>query len=135
MKRRTAYGNSHIKFRQARLFRREMTPSEALLWSRLRGNKLMDLHFRRQLVIRGFIVDFYCHKAKIIIEIDGSVHQSEVDADRMRDSILTSLGILVFRVSSPEVENNINGVIMKIQEKCLEQVNGKRRGDYCPSPR
>jgi very-short-patch-repair endonuclease len=61
------------KLQRARELRREMTPAEKLLWHELRANKL-GVHFRRQKIIAGFIVDFYCHKAALVIEVDGAIH-------------------------------------------------------------
>lgn len=124
MKRSFHSGNSHIKFRQARRFRQVMTPSEALLWTRFRGNRLMGLHFRRQHVIRGFIVDFCCHQAKLIVEIDSSVHQSQAGTDRMRDSILVSLGLFVLRLPSTDLENDIESAVKMIRGKCRERISG-----------
>ncbi|MHB8778456.1 MAG: endonuclease domain-containing protein [Anaerolineales bacterium] len=54
--------------------RRDMTPAEKILWQELRANKL-GVHFRRQQVITGFIVDFYCHKAGLVIELDGVFYE------------------------------------------------------------
>jgi len=54
--------------------RREMTASENLLWQHLRANRLDGLHFRRQQVVDGFMVDFYCHAARLVVEVDGAVH-------------------------------------------------------------
>ncbi len=121
MKRRTAYGDSHIKFRQARQFRQEMTPSEALLWSRLRGNRLLGLHFRRQHVIRGFFVDFYCHEARLVIEIDGSVHETKVEIDKARDAILIAIGLSILHFPAAEVERNPEEASKLIEEKCRER--------------
>jgi very-short-patch-repair endonuclease len=61
------------KQQHSRELRRGMTPAENILWQELRGSKL-EVHFRRQQVIAGFIVDFYCNKAELVIELDGSVH-------------------------------------------------------------
>lgn len=121
MKRRTAYGDSHIKFRQARRFRQEMTPSEALLWSRLRGNRLLGLHFRRQHVIRGFIVDFYFHDSKLAVEVDGTVHEFQKDSDQMRDAVLTASGLSVLHFSATMVENNLEQVIRTSEGKCRKR--------------
>jgi very-short-patch-repair endonuclease len=124
MKRRTAYGNSHLKFRQARQFRQEMTPSEALLWSRLRGNRLLGLHFRRQHVIRGFLVDFYCHEAKLAVEVDGSVHEFQKESDQMRDAVLSACGLSVLHFSTTMVKNILEGAIGTIERKCRERISG-----------
>ncbi len=62
------------KVERARQLRREPTREEALLWERLRRNQLDGLHFRRQQIIDGFIVDFYCHAAGLVVEVDGPIH-------------------------------------------------------------
>jgi very-short-patch-repair endonuclease len=61
------------KLQRAKELRREMTPAEKILWQELRANKV-GVHFRRQQVIAGFIVDFYCHKASLVIEVDRDIH-------------------------------------------------------------
>ena len=61
----------------AKRLRREMTPAERALWRALRRNALDGLHFRRQQVIEGFIVDFYCDAVKLAIEIDGKPHEEQ----------------------------------------------------------
>ncbi len=61
------------KLQRARELRRDMTSAEKVLWNELRGNKL-GVHFRRQQIIAGFIVDFYCHRAGLVIELDGDIH-------------------------------------------------------------
>ncbi|MGB7538043.1 MAG: DUF559 domain-containing protein [Anaerolineales bacterium] len=121
MKRRTAYGDSHIKFRQARQFRQEMTPSEGLLWSRLRGNRLLDLHFHRPHVIRGFNLDFYYHEARLVVEMDGSVHKSRLNIDKRRDAILMADGLTVFHCKAEAVERNPEEARKLIEGKCREQ--------------
>ncbi len=73
------------KLQRAKELRREMRPAEKILWQELRANKL-GVHFRRQQVIAGFIVDFYCHKMGLVLEVDGDIHdlQQEEDADPLR---------------------------------------------------
>jgi very-short-patch-repair endonuclease len=65
------------KLALAKRLRREMTPSERRLWAALRRNAIDGFHFRRQQVIAGYIVDFYCDAAKLAIELDGSAHQAQ----------------------------------------------------------
>lgn len=60
----------------AKQLRQNMTPAEQVLWQELRANRLEDYHFRRQQIIDGFIVDFYCHRAALIIEVDGPIHKT-----------------------------------------------------------
>ena len=80
------------KQERARELRREMTPAEKILWEELRANKL-GVHFRRQQVIQGFIVDFYCHQAGLVIELDGDVHDLQQDEDARREKVLTEMGL------------------------------------------
>lgn len=61
------------KLQRAKELRREMTPAEKLLWQEVRAKKL-GVRFRRQQIIQGFIVDFYCHKAALVVEVDGDIH-------------------------------------------------------------
>ena len=105
------------KLQRARELRKEMTPAEKILWQELRGNKLGS-HFRRQQVIAGFIVDFYCHSAGLIIELDGDIHQEQQEYDDDRDKILENMGLRVVRYSDdeilqdlPKVLNQINGIL------------------------
>ena len=64
-----------VKLARAKEFRRNMTLAEKILWRQLRRNQLGGYHFRRQQVIDGFIADFYCNAAKLIIEVDGGIHE------------------------------------------------------------
>src|SRR5688500_5161196 len=72
------------------------TPAEAALWSRIRANQL-GVHIRRQVVIDGFIVDFYCHAAGLVIEVDGGVHEANAEYDRERDKVLSRRGLRLLR--------------------------------------
>ena len=80
------------KQERARELRRNMTPVEKILWNELRANKL-GVHFRRQQVIAGFIVDFYCHKAALVIEVDGDIHDLQKEEDERREKVLSALGL------------------------------------------
>lgn len=91
-----------------------MTQAETKLWKRLRANKLNGLHFRRQQVILGFIVDFYCHKYQLIVEIDGDVHDSQKEQDVERENVLTQSGFRVIRFTNEQVESNIEEVLTGI---------------------
>ena len=103
-----------VKLAQAKQFRRNMTPAERILWQALRGNALGGLHFRRQQIIGGFIVDFYCHRASLAVEVDGGVHRTTAEYDSERDAALSNLGVRVLRISSEVVERNIEGVLETI---------------------
>ena len=94
--------------------RRAMTEAEALLWARLRRNQLGGLHFRRQQVIDGFIADFYCRAARLIVECDGAVHQHQVEYDRERDAVLSTHNLRVLRFTNDSIKNDIASVLKDI---------------------
>lgn len=102
------------KLELARHFRQNMTQAETKLWKRLRAKKSNGLHFRRQQVILGFIVDFYCHKYRLIVEIDGEVHDSHKEQDLEREKVLTQNGFRIIRFTNAQVENNIEEVLTGI---------------------
>jgi very-short-patch-repair endonuclease len=108
------------KRERARELRHEMTHAEKILWQELRGNKL-GVHFRRQQVIEGFIVDFYCHKAGLVIELDGNVHEEEIqkESDALRDKVLNELGLRVVRFRNEEVAKKLSHVVEKVREPIL----------------
>ena len=84
-----------------------MTPAERRLWNCLRANRLGGLQFRRQQVIDGFIVDFYCHAAAVVVEVDGPVHDDRADYDAERDRILTARGLRVVRFTNEQVNGSL----------------------------
>ena len=77
--------------------RREQTPAEIKLWYHLRANRLAGFAFRRQVPIDGFVADFYCHSAGLVIELDGPVHDNQRDYDAERDRILSERGLRLLR--------------------------------------
>ena len=93
--------------------RKNMTDAEKLVWSRIRGKQLKGLQFYRQKIIGKYIVDFYCPKANLVIELDGGQHYSEAGKakDRTRDDVLIEMGIKVLRFSDRDVFENIGGVM------------------------
>ena len=85
--------------------RRAPTPTERAAWAILRDRRCLGLKFRRQVVVDGMIVDFYCARPRIVIEVDGAVHASldATERDRARDGQLTARGIQVIRLRNAEV--------------------------------
>jgi very-short-patch-repair endonuclease len=121
------YGpHSPEKRERAHELRMAMTPAEALLWRRLRSSRLRGLHFRRQQVIDGFIVDFYCHEAGVVVEVDGAVHDNRREYDAERDTVLAQRELLVLRVTNDEVRRDVNEVVGRIVRACLPR---RERGD------
>jgi len=102
----------------AREFRSNMTYPEKLLWEKLRSNQLDGYHFRRQQVIGGYIVDFYCHQAGLVVEVDGISHSDQVDYDLQRDQALAVLSLRVIRISSNDVINRMDNVLRTILQAC-----------------
>ena len=104
---------------RSREFRKNMTEGELVLWSKIRLEQLKGYRFNRQKIVGGYIVDFYCAKAKLAIEVDGSQHYCSdmINTDKTRDDYLVSLGLRVLRFTNMEVLKNIDGVIERILEK------------------
>jgi very-short-patch-repair endonuclease len=103
--------------------RKEMTKAEVHLWMCLKGKQICGLPFYRQKIIGNYIVDFFCAKANLAIEVDGGQHYSEagVARDEKRDNYLKEQGLQVLRFTDREVFANLEGVL----ERIMEQVNGK----------
>ena len=89
----------------ARSFRRGSTVAEAALWKGLRGRRLGGLKFRRQHPVDGFIVDFYCAERRLIVEVDGSIHDRQWAADEERRAVLDAGGYRVVRLTNDTVLN------------------------------
>ena len=95
--------------------RKEPTPAEAKLWSRIRNDRL-GVNFRRQHAIGNFIPDFVCIEKKLIIELDGSQHLEQEEYDEERTKYLESQGYKVIRFWNHDVMNNIDSVLSVIWE-------------------
>ena len=106
------------KLQRARELRREMTPAEKLLWQELRANKL-GVHFRRQQIIAGFIVDFYCHKVDLVVEVDGDIHDLRQEEDAKREKALREIGLRIVRFRNDEILKNLLMVVERIKELAL----------------
>src|SRR4051794_13376035 len=90
----------------AKQLRRGMTGAEKRLWQQLRANRFHGLQFRRQQVIDGFIADFYCHALKLVIEVDGPIHEHQIEYDQERDYVITGRGLTILRVTNDEVQRD-----------------------------
>lgn len=96
--------------------RTNQTDAEQKLWQRINRDQLLGFRFNRQKPLLNYIVDFYCSKAKLIIELDGSQHYEpeHQEKDRLRDAELNSLGFTVMRFSNDEVYFEIEAVVEQI---------------------
>lgn len=97
--------------------RQQGITAEIILWSKLR-NKNLGYKFRRQFGIGKYIVDFYCPRKKLVIEVDGATHSTnrEMLNDRIRQKYLEHLGLTVIRFNNNDIKENMNGVLSKINE-------------------
>jgi very-short-patch-repair endonuclease len=102
--------------------RKTMTPTETRLWEYLRANRLAGLKFRRQQPIDGFIADFYCHAAGLVVELDGAVHHHTQEYDQLRDQIIAARGLLILRFPNDEVEQATETVLEKIRQIAEERI-------------
>ena len=103
----------------ARQFRKQPTPSEKILWQALKNCQLDNYKFRRQQPIGVFVVDFFCAAARVVVEVDGGIHESQQELDRQRQELLESLGLKFIRVASDRVENNLSSVLEEIHQVLL----------------
>ena len=103
---------------RAKQFRKNPTPQEKLLWQSLRRRRLGGYYFRRQYVIDPFIVDFCCVKVRVVVELEGSVHDQQREYDHHRSVWLQDRGYTVLRFSNSEVEKNLELVLGKIMRVC-----------------
>ncbi|HTP79341.1 MAG TPA: DUF559 domain-containing protein [Bacteroidota bacterium] len=109
---------------RARRLRKNQTPAESLLWKELRNRRFFGKKFLRQHQIvfcvdgrRSFyIVDFFCHECKLVVEVDGSAHEGRTNEDNLRMEILNRLGLTVVRYLNEEVENDLRSVLRELKK-------------------
>jgi very-short-patch-repair endonuclease len=104
--------------RRAKGLRQTMTRAETLLWRYLKAHRIDDLGFRRQVPIGDYVVDFVCHEARIVIELDGETHdfESQQEHDVTRDAWLATRGYIVLRFVNQDVLSNLEGVVTVIRD-------------------
>jgi very-short-patch-repair endonuclease len=103
---------------RAKELRKNMTNAEKLLWQYLRNRNLQGLKFRRQQPIGPFIADFYCASHKLIIEIDGNIHNNQAENDELRTQQFEKYAYHVIRFNNRDVEENISEVLAEIVSQC-----------------
>ncbi len=95
--------------------RKNMTDSERILWVELKNDK-MGHRFRRQFSIGHYIVDFYCPRKKLVIELDGEIHIKQKEYDVVRDKFMKDFEITVLRFWNDDIRHNLNEVLMQIEQ-------------------
>lgn len=106
----------------SRQLRREMTPQERKVWDAVRGRKLGGYKFRRQQVIDGFIADFYCAEAGVVLELDGIVHENQVEYDAHRDRAIAARRLIVLRVPNDRIDHAIGAVLTELLVACRGRI-------------
>jgi very-short-patch-repair endonuclease len=98
--------------------RTNQTPWEWNLWKKLRAGRFYGLKFKRQVLLDNYIVDFYCHSIKLVIELDGGHHNEDIrqKLDIQRQKVLENSGYIVLRFWNSEIEQNLDGVLDKIKD-------------------
>lgn len=102
------------KLERARRLRRDMTPQERLLWSQLRDRRLNGAKFRKQMWLAGYIADFACTEARLVVEADGSQHADNAEYDFERERAFAALGWRTLRFWNNEITENLDGVLTVI---------------------
>ncbi len=102
----------------ARQMRHAPTDAENALWQLLRNRQVQGAKFRRQHAIERFIVDFICVEAKVVVEVDGAIHDYSPQEDAIRQEFLESLGLLVLRFSNEDVLHHRAQVVDQIDQTC-----------------
>lgn len=122
--------NPKLKQRSREL-RKNSTLSEVLLWNEIKGRKIHGYQFMRQKPIKQYIVDFYCSKLKLVIEIDGDSHAGNERKDAERQNDIEKLGISFLRFDDIEAKRNMDGVL-RIIEKFITEFESHRDNPLTP---
>ncbi len=119
IERRRIRGTTRALVESACRLRRELTPAEGVLWEALQGRGVAGLRFRCQHSMGPFVADFFCPAAKLIVEVDGAIHDQQLDQDAARTEYLTMLGYHVLRFRNEEVLHTLPAVLARIEQAAL----------------
>ena len=124
------YGNREL-VKRARKLRCSMTTAEIFLWSRLRSKQIEGYKFRRQEPIYDYVVDFYCNKLRLIIEVDGEIHSlpEKRDSDKKRDKVFNMNGYHILHLTNSEILDEIEQTINKIKSFISQNLSSSQ-GDH-----
>ncbi len=120
-----------LKFK--RDLRKNLTPAERVLWQELRNRKLLGTKWKRQDTIGQFIADFLCKEHKLIIEVDGGIHETQQEYDRLRTEIINVYGYRVIRFKNEEVLGELSNVSRRISEEIVH-IPKTSEAQVTPSP-
>ena len=116
------YGAKPEIIEKARILRRNMTNHEKILWERLNNKQICNIRFRRQHPIDLFISDFYCHAARLVVEIDGEIHLRQKEYDEGRSAEMDKYYIKVIRFTNKQIETEIEDIINKITNEVKSRI-------------
>ncbi len=108
---------------KAKQLRKTMTKQEIILWNCLKKEKIIGLHFRRQHPFGIYILDFYCFKAELGVEVDGDIHLGRKEFDMERTEYLESTGLKVLRFKNEDIETRLDWVLDEITKISLKRVS------------
>jgi very-short-patch-repair endonuclease len=119
--------NKTCEKNKRKMLRSNMPKAEIVLWSKLKNKAVDGYKFRRQYSVGKFVIDFYCARSKLAIEVDGDSHFSEVSEvfDKERQDFIESFGILFLRFTNKEIYGNLDQVLAKIEDCIQERSVGK----------
>jgi len=112
------YGAKKYTFQTAKKLRKESTHTEKILWKILRSRKFNKYKFRRQHPVGRYVADYYCHQSKLVIELDGEVHEDEEQKyyDIERDKFMEEMGLNVLRIKNEDVTERLESVLELIEK-------------------
>lgn len=118
--------------RRARELRLEKTPAETLLWVQLRGRRFAGFKFRIQTPLAGFITDYFCSAARLVIELDGETHLEKELKDSEIVMILESMGFKVLRIWNTSIYEDMDAVLEQIWRECEQRGTKKKKNPRSP---
>ena len=113
-------------FDNAASLRNHQTKAEEILWEKLKGKQICGVRFRRQHPFDIFIADFYCHAARLVVELDGEIHCSQKEYDAARTEEINNFEVEVIRFKNEEVFTQIDNVVLKITETVKNRLEQRR---------
>src|SRR5699024_12244205 len=117
-----------------RHLRNNMTETEIRLWSRLKGKQILGYKVRRQYGIGNYVVDFYCPRLKLAIEVDGESHYTRKgkEHDKKRDSFIRDERIEIIRIPAPEIYDNLDGIVRHLRNIFEKRDEHWKSNHTCP---
>jgi very-short-patch-repair endonuclease len=119
----------------AKQLRKTLTPAEQRLWQALRGGKLAGLKFRRQHPVGNFILDFYCAAHKLVVEVDGGIHETQIEYDAARTTELEVHGYRIVRFTNEVVWHQLETVLAEILQAVEPHSVRDTEESLAPSPK